>query len=272
MKPPPFVHLAPSSVEEAARALASWNRDGRTGLVLAGGQAVVPALSARRIRPDALVDIARIPGLDGIRVDEDGTLRLGPAARLADLAAHPEARAGWTALAQAAEAVGTPQLRSRATAGGNLLVHLPAGELPTVLLALDASVTLVDIEGSRGAPVAAILDHPSGSRVGPGAILTEILVPPQAGPTGFAELAQRAAGAPLAAACAAVRRDTARVVVTGLGPRPWDAVLPLEPLLRGREDAAAALAAAAGALAGEEAVGIAADLAHRAARAAGGRR
>src|SRR5207237_5551189 len=62
VKPPPFEYVRPASLEEALRLLESPGAK-----VLAGGQSLVPLLNLRLARPSLLVDVGRLPGLDGIR-------------------------------------------------------------------------------------------------------------------------------------------------------------------------------------------------------------
>ena len=76
MKPAPFEYAAPRTLDEAVGALAS----GGDAKVLAGGQSLVPMLALRLARPTLLVDINRLPGLDGIR-EASGMLEIGALVR-----------------------------------------------------------------------------------------------------------------------------------------------------------------------------------------------
>ena len=68
MKPAPFVHHAPRSVEEAVGVLAQVGHDGK---VLAGGQSLIPVLNMRLANPGHLVDVNLVAGLDDVTVDDD---------------------------------------------------------------------------------------------------------------------------------------------------------------------------------------------------------
>lgn len=110
---PDFRILRPKTVAEAVAALAEG------GKPLAGGTDLVPNLRRGLGEPAALVDLGAVHGLGGINI-EDGTLRLGAAAAIEDVAAHPGIGAGWPALAEAAGMVAGPTHRAAATLGGNL--------------------------------------------------------------------------------------------------------------------------------------------------------
>ena len=104
----------PTSLEEAIRLLPTEENDDSVKL-LAGGQDLVTELKEHLVEPDTLVNLKTVPGLSGISVGGDGTLRLGALTTLADLAEHAEVRATWTAIAEAANAVGSPQIRAMGT-------------------------------------------------------------------------------------------------------------------------------------------------------------
>jgi NADPH-dependent glutamate synthase beta subunit-like oxidoreductase/CO/xanthine dehydrogenase FAD-binding subunit len=112
----PFRHATAGSLAEALQLLAE--ADSRA---VAGGTDLLGVLQ-NNIHPDypgLLVDLKRIPGLGRIREEPRG-LRLGALATLAEVAEHPAVRRTYPALAAAAGAVASPQIRNTATVGGNL--------------------------------------------------------------------------------------------------------------------------------------------------------
>jgi xanthine dehydrogenase YagS FAD-binding subunit len=112
----PFVYVRAAGVEEAARACAA--RPGAR--YLAGGTNLVDLMKLGVERPDALVDVGRLP-LDAVEKLPDGSLRIGATVRNSDLAAHPVVRDRFPALSQALLSGASGQLRNAATTGGNLL-------------------------------------------------------------------------------------------------------------------------------------------------------
>ncbi|MFH8342381.1 FAD binding domain-containing protein [Streptomyces sp. AM6-12] len=93
---------------------------------LGGGTNLVDLMKTGVERPTRLVDIRELP-LDGIESTPDGGLRIGATVTNADLAAHPEVRRRYPALAQAVLAGASGQLRNMATVGGNLLQRTRCG-------------------------------------------------------------------------------------------------------------------------------------------------
>jgi CO/xanthine dehydrogenase FAD-binding subunit len=114
-------------------------------LPIAGGTDVMVELNFDRHRPEAILDVSRLRGLQAWR-REDGTLFLGAGVTYTRIMAElPE----LTPLVQASRTVGSPQIRNRATVGGNLGTASPAGDALPVLAASDAEVELVRAGGGR---------------------------------------------------------------------------------------------------------------------------
>ena len=112
----PFNHVNAKSLAEVQSALA----DGKTTLI-AGGTDLLGTLKDNILQsyPQTLVNLKSVPGLDFIR-EEGGMLKIGATTRLADIAAHPKIKDGYTALAQAASRVATPHVRDMGTIAGNI--------------------------------------------------------------------------------------------------------------------------------------------------------
>ncbi len=91
-----------------------------TPLLVAGGTDVVPNMKRGLLEPERLVSLRRVPELAGVRIEADGTLVLGAATTLAEIARDSRVVQGWPVVAQAARAVASAQIRNVATLGGNL--------------------------------------------------------------------------------------------------------------------------------------------------------
>ena len=109
------------SVAEAVQLLAD-NEDSK---ILAGGHSLIPLMKLRLAGPAALIDIGRIDGLRGI-ARENGTVRIGALTTHAELASSSDLEAACPLVSEAAEMIGDPMVRNRATIGGNLAHADPA--------------------------------------------------------------------------------------------------------------------------------------------------
>ena len=113
---PAFELFQPTSIEDAQAVL---GRYGAEAWVLAGGLDSFDWLKDRIKRPQALVDLAGISALKGIRLWQDG-LEIGAMTTLTDVVRHPVVRERYSILLEAAEAAASPQIRNQGTIGGNV--------------------------------------------------------------------------------------------------------------------------------------------------------
>lgn len=148
MKPAPFVHHAPRTVDEATSVLADVGHDGK---VLAGGQSLVPMLNMRLATPAHLVDLDGVAGLDAVEVEADH-VRVGAMVRHTDLERHEQAYAALPLLRQALRHVAHPVIRNRGTTVGSIAHADAAGEMPSVLALCDGVVEVASATGAREIP------------------------------------------------------------------------------------------------------------------------
>jgi carbon-monoxide dehydrogenase medium subunit len=219
MKPPPFAYARPTSLDEALGILAG----SEAALPLAGGQSLVPMLNMRLVRPDTIVDLSRVPALNAIEA-VPSSVTAGARVTHHDLAGHPRL-AAIAALPRAVSEIGFQAIRHRGTLGGSLAHADPAAELPTLLLAVDAMVTLTSASGGRDLPLDDFLVGYYSTARRPDELITRVQIPtPDDLRSGFAEFSRRPGDFALALCAAAVWGDgpdrTARVVVGGLDVRP----------------------------------------------------
>jgi len=144
-------YLQPASTDDVLSALSERRSKAR---VVAGATDLILELE-RRVRTgiDTLIDVTRIPGLNQIRLGDDGVIHLGPLVTHNDCVESPLIREQAFPLARAAWEVGAPQIRNRGTIAGNLITASPANDTITPLMALDASVSLASSRGTRQVPL-----------------------------------------------------------------------------------------------------------------------
>ncbi len=118
-----FSYVRPATLDEMLTLLDPGGGDAMDGSLLAGGTDLLPLIKESIAAPQHLIDIKRLPELDGnSSVTKDG-VRIGALTTLAQLQTDPVVLANGSALAHAAGVAATPQLRHMATLGGNLLQH-----------------------------------------------------------------------------------------------------------------------------------------------------
>ena len=169
----------PQSVDEA---LAGLYRASGNACLFAGGTDLLPQWSKGVLpRPESVVDLKAIPELCGIsRVN--GEVRIGACTSLSEIEADATVRSAAPVLAEAAGRVACPQVRNRATIGGNLCNASPAADTALPLLLLDAVVDLAThtSEGrkTREVLIGDFFRGPGSTVLAPGEILTGIRFKP----------------------------------------------------------------------------------------------
>jgi carbon-monoxide dehydrogenase medium subunit len=223
VKPVQFAYHRPASLDEALALVQRYGADGR---ILAGGQSLVPALNMRLATPAALIDINRLPGLDGISLEPEG-LVIGALARQEAVEASPLVARHAPLIAQAMPHVGHRAIRTRGTVGGSVALADPAAELPACLVALDAIVRVTGRGGRRDIPAQRFFRGIYTTDLGPGEIVTAVVVPGiQPGwRSRFDELARRHGDYALVGLAAHCRIDggaikEARLAFCGVGAAP----------------------------------------------------
>jgi len=170
----PFRLLEPESLPEAIETLRRL--DGESRLV-AGGTALVAMIRLGLVKPDRLVSLHRVPGLNRIRVD-GGSLELGAMATHADIERSRTVRDGWPLLAEAVHRVATPAIRTSGTIGGNLAYAEAASDPAPALLCLNAEARVLGPGGERAVPLARFFRGFYEAALEPGEIVTAVRVPP----------------------------------------------------------------------------------------------
>ncbi len=242
MIPENFEYFAPRSLKEAVDLLAR-RADAK---LLGGGMSLIPALKHRLAAAGALVDLGRVPELEGIS-DKRGAIAIGGRTTHRALMTPGEFK-DVHAIHETAGAIGDVQVRNRGTIGGSLVHADPAADWPAVFLALDGEAVVVGPKGERTIPAAQFFTGMLASAPKHDEVLTEVrlkLDRKRAG-TAYLKVRQPASGFAIVGVAAQVtldrsgRIERAQVGVTGVNSVPFRASA-LEKRLVGQTADAATL-------------------------------
>jgi len=224
MKPAPFTYAAPTTLDEAISLL---TEHGDTVKLLAGGQSLMPMLNLRLARPQYVIDLNRIPGLDYI-AERQEALAVGALTRQRSLERSPSVLQDYPLLYEATTLIGHRAIRNRGTVGGSIAHADPAAELPAVLVAYGGSVQVQGPRGTRQIAATDFFHTYFTTALEPDEILTEVRFPRPPAGTGwcFMEESRRHGDFAMVGVAVLLTLDTARqcthvaVVLCGVGSVP----------------------------------------------------
>ena len=174
---PQFEYLAPKTLDEASNLYAEL---GSAAKVMAGGSDVVPPMRDGAIRPDYLIDLKNIPGLDYLTYDEQDGLKIGCLTKLYDIQTSKLVKEKNPSVAQAAKYVASTQVRNRGTMAGNICNASPSCDTGPILIAQNAKIHVHSIHEDRTICAGDFFKGVRRTALTPGEIVTGITVPPLA--------------------------------------------------------------------------------------------
>ncbi|MDP6353382.1 MAG: xanthine dehydrogenase family protein subunit M [Alphaproteobacteria bacterium] len=175
---------APGSVEDAVALLAQANGEAR---VLAGGTDLLVQMRAGLVRPGLIVDVKKIFDMTLIAPD-DGGFRIGAATCGERIGANNSLRAAWPGVVEAAKLIGSTQIQSRATIGGNLCNASPAADSVPAIIAAGGTCTVAGPDGRRDVAAGDIATGPGQTSLGKGEMVVDIRLPARPPRSGSAYL------------------------------------------------------------------------------------
>jgi carbon-monoxide dehydrogenase medium subunit len=204
MKPAPFELHIPTTLPQALELLAQREN----ARALAGGQSLMPMLAMRLAAPDHLVDLNRIPELAYIRADGEG-IAIGAMTRQRDVEFSPLIAARVPLLKEGILNVGHRQTRNRGTIGGSLCHLDPSAEVPTVMMALDATLEIASVRGTRRLAMADFAESLMTTALLPDELLIGVGITPWSPSHGacFVEFARRHGDFAVVSAAAMIEID-----------------------------------------------------------------
>jgi carbon-monoxide dehydrogenase medium subunit len=169
-----FDYVAPPSLEEAVRLLEQAQGQ---AMPIAGGTDLIPQIRKGTKQPSLVVDIKRIPEVHRLEFVPEEGLHLGAAVPCAPIIQYPRILDLYPSLHQACSQIGSRQIRSRASVGGNICNAAPSADSIPPLLVHEATVQVLGAGGRRHIPLEELFLGPGQTSLGPSELLIEIGVP-----------------------------------------------------------------------------------------------
>ncbi|MFB3884011.1 MAG: xanthine dehydrogenase family protein subunit M [Thermodesulfobacteriota bacterium] len=236
-----FEYLEPTSLGEA---IAILDRHGSQVKVLAGGTDLLALLKERTLKPRFVVNIKGLNEMAGINHIPGKGVRIGALTTIHTLETSSLLKEKFSALAEAAHLLGSPQVRNLATIGGNLCNAAPSAETAPSLLSFSASVRIAGPKGERTLPLGSFFSGPGRTVLQEEELLAEIFLPepmPRMGsvylkhcPRGSMDIPVVGVAVMVALSSADGRVEECRIGLGAVGPTPVRAT-EAEELLRGRK-------------------------------------
>src|SRR5438876_2006479 len=169
----PFELAEPRSLREAIASLDAKDPSVRP---ISGGTALMLMMKAGVLRPSRLVSLGKL-GLGGIQTGPGGELRVGAMTSLRTIEKSDVVRRGWPVIARTLRTLSNVRVRNVATVGGHLAHGDPHMDLPPLLSALGATVTIAGPKGERTTPVEALYAGYLETTLARNELITQLLVP-----------------------------------------------------------------------------------------------
>ncbi len=217
-----FAYERPGTVDEAVMLLDAHGPEAR---ILAGGTDLIIRLRDGSLQPSLVVDIKRIPELQrGIDVRDD-VVSISAGTVMSDVAADPDMRSHFPALVEAAEVVGSVQIRNRATLAGNVCNASPAADTAPPLLVYGAVLVIAGPTGQRRLGLDDFFVSSGRTTLVRGELVTAIELPVPSRAMGATHVRRtRRRGHDLASVtlcCAVDDARVTRIAYGSVGPRPY---------------------------------------------------
>ena len=223
MIPAAFEYEVAESVDHAVELLGQYGEDARP---LAGGHSLIPLMRLRLAVPTALIDLGRLDDLRYVR-DEGDHLAIGALTHHRDILNNELVNEHCGILGYTAGLLGDPSVQHRGTLGGTLAHGDPAGDMPSVISALEGTLVVKGPDGERTVQAADFFVDFLMPDLGEQEVVTEVRVPKLGPNTGWSykKFSRRSQDWAIVGVAAVVERnngniDTARVGLTSMGSTP----------------------------------------------------
>jgi len=174
-KLPRFKYVSLKTLEEVTSFIAEHKGSVK---IMAGGTDLIPQLKSREITiPEYVLDLKGVTGLNGIRYDENGALKLGALTTINDICRSDIIQREYPSIAQAAMSMASPQVRNRGTFAGNICNAVPSADSAPAMLTFGAQVTICGSHGERVVPLTDFFTGPKKTILDDDELLTSISIP-----------------------------------------------------------------------------------------------
>lgn len=217
---------APQKISELLEIMSKYKSEAK---VLAGGTDFVVAMRDGEVKQETIIALYKVPELYGIRI-ENGNIVIGAMTTFTELCNSPIIQSNASLLVQAALTVGSPQIRNRGTVGGNIVNASPAADTVPALVALDAKVKLLSLNGERELILTDFLSGIGKTKIQPDEVLAEVSFKalPEGTGSAFCKLGRRNALAISRVSAAAIIAcsddktiNDCRIAVGAVSPNPF---------------------------------------------------
>jgi carbon-monoxide dehydrogenase medium subunit len=223
MVPSEFEYVRPETLSKALAVLSERTGDCH---ILAGGQSLLPMLKLRLVHPTLVVDLVKISDISSIEVKPDA-IEIGALTTERKIVLSAEIATQCPMLAETVSVIADPHVRNMGTIGGSLCLADPRGDLPSSVLALDATLIAASTKGTRAIPADEFFIGPFTTSLRPDELLASIRIPVQRSHSGaYVKLSRRAGDFAVVAVAANVGWDrngncsSARIALCAVAPTP----------------------------------------------------
>jgi carbon-monoxide dehydrogenase medium subunit len=234
---PDVEYHAPKTLAEACVLL---DELGETAKVLGGGSDILHKMKNGHLHPEHRVSLKHMTELHDVRYEKGRGIIIGALVTPGETYRSEVIQKHYMSINMTAHEMGNPQVRNRGTVGGNICNASPLADLPPILIALNASVKVVEYAGERIVPLEDFISGPGKTIIRRDEILKEVIIPEQetTGST-YMKFGLRKSGAlaVVGVAVAVTVKDgvllDARIVMGAVAPVPMRAKK-AEALLKGQ--------------------------------------
>ena len=169
----PCQYFVPRKIEEALEILSKYEKEIK---VIAGGTDLLIQYYDRLYEVNNWLDLKNIKELKEIKIYQN-QMEIGVMVSHTQLEKSEDIKKYFPILSQAADDIGSPQIRNRGTIGGNIVNASPAGDLLAPLMAYKAKFKLLSTQGEKIIPAEEFFVGPKKTILEPTQLLTRIILP-----------------------------------------------------------------------------------------------